>query len=377
MAAAKQPKARKGVSGVRGVKQGGAKVTPPRPKVAPLRRYPLARMAKTEPPKPDFVIGQLAARGEIGLLWGRHGLGKSLLAEAACAAVSKGDEVIDLPCTKGKVCYVDAENGEYEVHRRVRSVGLSPKNIVIYDAQRSVHIVTHDKQFRSMLEHEQPDLLVLDSLRRLTPGSEENDSGVMAEVVSGVKAWAQEFDLAVLLVHHARKDGTAFRGSSAIEDQVSIAHEMSRDSTPGADRNLRRLHCLKMRIAKEPDDLWFRINPVGDRLLVEAADEPEPLPVSGTARVDVAAEILAALAGAPLSRPQIATALGRDKKDQTLRRAVDELAEAGRIEQMDDKKWRRCQSPAPGDDTLTPDDSQRGAGTVASGDSKATRRANP
>jgi predicted ATP-dependent serine protease len=40
-------------------------------------------MAATEPPEPDWVVGNLAARGEVTQLWGAPGVGKSLLVEAA------------------------------------------------------------------------------------------------------------------------------------------------------------------------------------------------------------------------------------------------------------------------------------------------------
>jgi DNA-binding transcriptional ArsR family regulator len=376
--AASKPKSarahRKGARGAKVPKPGVARLAPP--KTGPLRRYDLALMARTKPPRPDFVVAQLAARGEIGLLWGKQGIGKSLLAEAACAAVGTGADVAGLECKKGKVVYADAENGEHEVHRRVRSLGLSAATTAIYDAQASVHVVEHDQFFRAVLQYEKPDLLVLDSLRRLSPGSDENDSGAMAEIVSVVKSWAQEFNLAVLLIHHARKNGDSFRGSSAITDQVSISHEMLREALPGADPHLRRLRCEKMRIDREPPDMWLSIDAKDGRLAVTASDAPTALPVSGTARVDVAAEVLDALASGPMSRPVIATALGRDKKDGTLRRALQQLDEAGSVEQLDDRKWRLvAQSPPPPLGVGTPGDGDSqtaGAKPVATGDSKVT-----
>lgn len=58
--------------------------------------------------------------------------------------------------------------------------------MAIYDGT-GAHLVRDEGYLRAAIKYEEPDLVVLDSLRRLTPGSDENDSGDMAEVVGLIK----------------------------------------------------------------------------------------------------------------------------------------------------------------------------------------------
>jgi hypothetical protein len=297
-------------------------------------------MARSEPPEPDFLITPLAARGEVGQLWGPGGIGKSMLVEACCGGVGTGAVVAGLRCEKGRVMYLDAENGEYEVHRRVRNLALPPDQVAIYDAS-STHVVHHQKAIARAIKADKPDLLVLDSLRRLTPGTDENDSGDMAEVIGVIKTFAQRYELAVLLIHHARKDGTTERGSSAIKDQVSISWEMRR--APGVgDRHLRCLHNDKMRIAAEPDDLWLRIVWNGGVQIVAAQSPDDALPLAtGPQRSVIAQSIVDLLEERKGSRATICKHLGRTEKDGTVRRALAELVDSGEIEKRPDGKYAR------------------------------------
>jgi predicted ATP-dependent serine protease len=235
------------------------------------------------------------------------------------------------------VLYLDAENGEYEVHRRVHNLGLSPKHVAIYDAV-GAHVVRDAEYISNAIRYERPDLVVLDSLRRLTPGTEENDSGAMADVVGQAKLWARDFNLALLFIHHARRDRSGYRGSSAIEDQVSISWEMKR-ADPRSDRRLRCLCNHKMRIGPEPADVWLRIEWDNGLCIVEAEpDDAAPL-ATGPQRSQVAADIVSLLEGKRGTRPQIAQALKRTTKDGTVRRALEELVVGGVVVQRDDGKY--------------------------------------
>ncbi len=337
-----------------------------------LRAYDLARMAKTKPPRPDYVVRGVALKGETGMVWGAPGLGKSLFTQGACAGVGTGGDVAGFECTQGTSVYVDAENGQWEIHRRVHSVGLDPAAITIFDGQ-GVHIVDDAADFGALLKATKPDLLVLDSLRSLTPGTDENDSGAMAEVMGVIKGWAQRYQVAVLLIHHARKGRDAFRGSSTIEDQLSVVWEMSADAH---DEDVRRLHCEKIRVDEKPADRWVRIQRDGKKVSVVATEKPTGAPVKGTVKLTVTEEVLACCNGVPMTRGEIASALGLEPKESTLSRALRDLRNSGQLERLEDKRYRRggrVVTPACGGaDDLTTDDGGRVGNQVVSDDSLLT-----
>ena len=320
------------------------------------------------------MVGNLAARGEATLLWGAPGVGKSLLVEACCGGVGHGETVAGMRCKRGRVLYLDAENGEYEVHRRVHNLGLPADSVVIYDAS-TTRVQQNAKNIRAAIKWEAPDLLVLDSLRRMTVGMDENESGAMATVVALTKEWATDFDLATLLIHHARKDGRAERGSSAIKDQVSISWEMCRESNV-VDRNLRRLVNHEMRIAAEPADRWLRIE-WEDGLRIVDSDEPEDDELATGPRGEMKQQIVDALEGKRGTRSAIAKAIRCDSKHGTFRRALQDLETTGFISRNGDDKYGKVpvpRVPNPPVGTLAPGTQTNGATTGASGESVAPRR---
>jgi hypothetical protein len=73
------------------------------------------------------------------------------------------------------------------------------------------------------------DVLVVDTFAVFAKlkGSEENDAGPVADRMRVLRLVAQRYNLAVLLIRHAGKDGTA-RGSSAFEAEADICVTLSR-----------------------------------------------------------------------------------------------------------------------------------------------------
>jgi DNA-binding transcriptional ArsR family regulator len=340
-----------------------------------LRRLDVAHMARTVPEPPDFLVESVVARGEVTVLWGAPGKGKSLFSEACTRGVALGEPVAGLDCKQGRVAYFDAENGEYEIHRRVRGLGFPAKDVAIFDAGSGVHLVHDLDEFRAALAEIRPAMVVLDSLRRLTPGSEENDSGAMAEAIGATKALAQEFDCGVLVIHHARKDGGEYRGSSAIRDQVSISWRLSQSETD-KDRSRRVLSNDKMRIGPEPEDLALRIEYDDDSIGIVAADLPAggQRLATGRQRSSLAEQILSLLDDRPAKRPALAGQLGRTAKDGTVRRALEELEEGGYVRRLKDGNWERvpvASTPDLANGELAP--SGQGASPGASGEQLAPR----
>jgi hypothetical protein len=144
-----------------------------------LVRFDVATMAETEPPPIPWIIDDFAARQEVTLLYARPGAMKSMLSLGACAAVATGDELAGMDTVQGRALYIDAENGAAEIHRRVRNLEV-PARVEIYGAH-GAHLVDDFDEIEAVIVEHRPSLVVLDSLRRLLPGAEENDSDAMAE----------------------------------------------------------------------------------------------------------------------------------------------------------------------------------------------------
>lgn len=85
-------------------------------------------------------------------------------------------------------------------------------------------------------------VVILDTLNRAAPGSDENDSKSMGAVIAAAKALQVQAGGLVLLIHHTGKDASkGLRGHSSLHAALDAAIEVSRDS----DRREWKMHKVK------------------------------------------------------------------------------------------------------------------------------------
>jgi predicted ATP-dependent serine protease len=258
------------------------------------------------------------------------------MACAACGA-SGGGTLAGIRVKPLRVLIIDAENGDRELHRRMRSLGLRANHaarIEVYEAtghdlRRNLHEV------EAVLADSKPDLLVLDSWRSLWAG-DENDSGEVAKVLDPLRNLIRYHNAGALLIHHMRKGG-GYRGSSAIGASVENVVELSRHEDD-LDRRRRRLRNPACRYEQEADDRWLRIEADRERGLL-VVDETEAFHPSAGARDNAAENLLGALNSQPTNWADWARAAGLDPKNGTARRARDWLLERGRVCQDASGNW--------------------------------------
>jgi AAA domain len=299
----------------------------------PLRRLDVRRMVSEPPPRVPYVVETIAVEGALGMLSGPPGAGKSLLSGVFAIGVALGRSSVGIGCKRGRALIVDAENGEYEIHRRVHTLGMPADGVEVYEAE-GFDLRRDLERLAEILASRAPtiDLLVLDSYRSLW-GGEENDSGEVAAALDPLRNLIREFRVAALLLHHTPKSGNGYRGSSAIAASVDLGFTLGRDEDD-PDPTRRYLECWKCRVATEPPKRWLSLAPDGDRVLVS---EAEPY-VGGIGRPDsrkqdvanlIARSVLPTLVGNPLTTAEIARAVDRSAGDGTVRRALADLENVG------------------------------------------------
>ena len=189
-----------------------------------------ASLLATTGPQTQWLIEGLWADQAVGILGGEPKCCKSFLALDIAVSVASGR-----PCLRhypvprcGKVLLFPAEDSLAVVRQRLEGIAGAAR--VPFDAL-PVEVITApslrldtpaDRQrLTHTLERLQPRLLILDPLIRLHR-LEENDATQIAGLLSFLRQLQRQFQLAVLLVHHARKDshssrpGQALRGSSEL-----------------------------------------------------------------------------------------------------------------------------------------------------------------
>lgn len=173
------------------------------------------------PPPVRWLLEDWVALGDMTLLAGLGGLGKSWVSMALTMAVLTGGQCMGLDThAQGRVLYVDEENPINVVHDRLKRLGFDPSKHsgnMRYLWNQGIRLDKSDKLLDEALDF-QPTLIVLDSLTRFHSGDENSSGFVSALFNEGIKPLAREVGAAVVVIHHHGKSGEGSRGSSDIHN---------------------------------------------------------------------------------------------------------------------------------------------------------------
>lgn len=303
------------------------------------RPLDVERMLREPPPEVLWRVHNFIPSGSLVMVFGEPGCGKSLLSATLGAASVRGDSLAGMTTAEGPVLYIDAENGEYEIHRRVRSLDIPDAGFHLRDGE-AVDIAADADALRADIEKTGARLVVLDSLRALAPKLDENDPKSCEATLAPLRRLAHDTGAAIVVIHHARKGNGEYRGSTALLAALDAAFALARvEGDP--DKARRRLACRKMRVAQEPEDRWLRIVAEGGAVLVEPAEPFDGTATSAPVVGELRAQVMGALPeGESLKLADVARAVDRHPKDGSVRNAVGSLVDEGVVLRGNDKRYR-------------------------------------
>lgn len=311
--------------------------------------------------KPEPLLGDgLLCRGDLAVLAGKPGLGKSRLSLELAEACARGASWLGINTGSRpvRVAYFAAEFTRFRWWQRcVTLLGGKPapeepealqaayRDMTLAEDGGAFCALTADMlgepldlltetgalQLEELIRERQLDLVVLDPLSRLMGGREETNEA-FGKLVANLDRVKHRTRAALLLVHHERKGGTdkasrdadpldAIRGGTVLTGAANTVLRLSR-STGG----LLRLEFPKANYARTPADLWLRIPEDGGRFLLEQAPEEK-----GDANRQKVLAWAIAQAG-PVTAGQAADALGLSSP--TCRGHLSALVKAGQLEEQ-------------------------------------------
>jgi hypothetical protein len=201
---------------------------------APLRYLTVEELIAPPKPRVDLVGDLDWSPGRVALLAAEGYSGKSLAALSACVSVASGKPIWGWfrPSRVGPAAFVDYEIGEELSRQRARrlaiGMGLDFANEVAPSlrlaAMPRLYLTSADGEAQWCRALDGCAFAVVDSLRRASPGVDENDSRI-TEYLDRLTRVSLATGCSVLVIHHAstKTDGqgrrkAAPRGSSAIFD---------------------------------------------------------------------------------------------------------------------------------------------------------------
>lgn len=307
--------------------------------VAPLTPLDLEALLAGDPPVVPWIWGEgrhgWLARGDLAIVAGDPGVGKSLLCLAYAIAARREHTFLGDPIEPlGAVGVFDLENPSSEVHSRLYGLGLRWDTVDGIAYFHMPELALAGANAASVLEativEHSLELVVLDSFRRLAPGIDENDSGAVSAILTPLRALSARRNVTIVVIHHARKRSEAstdavqmVRGSgdfSGSVDQLLFLRRKPGETDAftlehGKSRRGKEHPSILVRIVGELDDEGEEtLRLVSEGEVATTDDKPEQL----LARI---VEVLEADGGL-VERKIIALRLGVDTRDRSLTRAL-------------------------------------------------------
>ena len=195
------------------------------------RGFPTFRPADLEArPEPEkWLVEQLWGDQAVGIIGGEPKCCKSFLALDIAVAVATGARCLRrfAVATPGTALLFAAEDARHILRERLAGIAraagraLDSLDIEIIDTPRLRLDVAADRvRLAETVERVRPRLLALDPLVRLH-AVDENQAGEIAPLLGSLRELQVRFGCAVLLVHHARKDGHR-RGGQALRGSTEL-----------------------------------------------------------------------------------------------------------------------------------------------------------
>jgi hypothetical protein len=182
--------------------------------------------------KVPWVIENLLARGAVTdcSRLAKKG-GKTTLWCHAIASGASGEDFAGFSTTPAKYLYLTEQGNNFAEALRESGLEQYPEHIKIVQFKDVPGAEWEELIMKAGVETLCLDLdaLIVDTFAVFArlKGSEENDSGAVAERMRVLRLVAQTYDIAVVLIRHAGKDGTP-RGSSAFEAEADICITIAR-----------------------------------------------------------------------------------------------------------------------------------------------------
>lgn len=296
-----------------------------------------ASQLSTAGPQTQWLIQGLWSDQAVGILGGEPKCCKSFLALDVAVSVASGAACLrQFPvCRTGRVLLFPAEDSLAIVRQRLEGIASAagasfpslPVEVITAPSLR-LDTAVDRQRLADTVQNLKPILLILDPLIRLHR-VDENDASQIGALLSYLRELQRQFQMAVILVHHARKDsnssrpGQALRGSSELHGWGDSNLYMRRK---GSQLTLSTEH----RAAPSQDHIPLQLTQSGSALALAVL--PEQLASRPRAEPTPVERVRAALA--QLQEPVFSVQQLRKLcaiRTETLCAALEELTQQGEL----------------------------------------------
>ena len=243
-------------------------------------RYHYNALDLSIPPPPyEWLIKGFLCKNDTTLWMGPPGVGKSMtVLDFAIHFASNKKEWLGMPLLRGgRVLYVDEENPADVVYNRLHALGATREAMenIRYLHDQGIRLDKHPAKLLDEAKAWQPDLIILDSLKRFHRLDENSASDMSTVFEDGIKPITRTSGANVIVLHHSTKGDNndshqKSRGSGDITAAPDSAIEVKRTDNHGGA-------CLKHfkgRRSEFQDPVYFNIEGDEDSININRTKGP-------------------------------------------------------------------------------------------------------
>ena len=227
---------------------------------------------------PNFIIDGLLSQG-LHILAGSPKVGKSWLALWLAVTVAKGERIWGMSVQQGTTLYLCLEDSQLRIQNRLFEI--------TEDAPPTVHFCTDsgvlgqglEEQLETFFrEHSDTVLVIIDTLQMIRGGGYDNTYANDYRDLSALKRIADAHGIAVLLIHHLRKEPATdvfsrISGTTAISGAVDSSFTLVEEQRGSGKAKLscigRDIEYRELTLKRNGENVW--------ELVADSRTQPELL----------------------------------------------------------------------------------------------------
>lgn len=156
-------------------------------------------------PRTKFVIQGILPQG-LAIIAGAPKIGKSWLMLDWCVKIAKGENIWNFKTTKGTTLYLCLEDNDNRIQDRLLTITDEVTSDVYFVTDCCSLSDGLEEQIRNFVnEHSDTVLIVIDTLQKVRQNSKDISYASDYKEIETIKRIADELQIAILLVHHMRK----------------------------------------------------------------------------------------------------------------------------------------------------------------------------
>lgn len=226
----------------------------------------------------NFIIFSLLSQG-LHLLAGSPKVGKSWLALWLAVSVAKGEDIWGMSVRRGTTLYLCLEDSRLRIQNRLFEIAEdAPDNVHFCTEAATVAAGLTEQIDHFVSQHPDTTLIIIDTLQMVRGAGYDGSYAHDYRDLSVLKQLADRHGLAVLLVHHLRKELSddvfnRISGTTGVQGAVDSSFTLIEERRGSAEAKLycigRDIEYREISLSRGEDNIWL--------LLSDTRTQPELL----------------------------------------------------------------------------------------------------